>query len=94
MTKYTREQELVLGIASYLTDWTDDELSTMPIEDSIGCIESYGIKFNNSCNELVTNAIRHIQYIINPWNADEIWMILIEIGFTKKETIKYGAHER
>jgi len=90
MSKYTRQQEIVFDIADYLTDGEDDEYSVMLINESIKAIESYGISFNSPCDQLVTNAIRHLEYIINPWNKNDIPVILMEIsGMTMDEINKY-----
>lgn len=56
-----RQQELVWEIADYLTDWSSDETSVLPFEESIEAIESYGVNFDDPCDELVANAIRHFR---------------------------------
>ena len=86
-----RRQELVLLIADYLTDWIDDDTAVLEIEESISIIGSYGISYDNPCDELVINAIRHFDDIINFWNKSAIPTVLEEIGFTNEELkdIKY-----
>jgi hypothetical protein len=75
-----------------LTDWTDDESSVLDLEESLGIIEGYGISYDNPCDELVTNAIRHLDDIINPWNkAAAIPEILEVIGFTEDEIKRYNT---
>ena len=91
MNEFNHQQKLVMAIADYLTDWTDDETSVLPIEESIQIIESYGVKFDEPCDDLVVNAIRHFANIINPWSKDVIPDILMDesLGFTKEECDKY-----
>lgn len=92
MKKFTRQQEIVMDIADYLTDWTSTPDSVMEFDESIKCIESYGVNFEDSCDELLTNAIRHLEYVINPWNKKdipEILMIMFEM--TEEECYKYWA---
>lgn len=84
-----RAQKLVLLIADYLTDWTDDVSSVVSVEDSIKAIESYGELFHCASSKLVTNAIRHFIDIVNPWNKSAIPDILMDIGFTKDECEQY-----
>jgi len=91
MKEFTRQQDLVLEIANYLTDWTNDETSVMSEEESIEIIESYGVKFDNPCDDLVVNAIKHLDNIINPWNkAAAIPEILEVIGFNEEEIKRYN----
>ncbi|MCL2159534.1 MAG: hypothetical protein FWH48_09025 [Oscillospiraceae bacterium] len=86
-----RQQELVMGIADYLTDWVeDDETSTLDIDESIKMIEMYGVKFDTPCDDLVINAIRHLDDIMNPWSKATIPDILENIGFTEEETNRYN----
>jgi hypothetical protein len=59
-------------------------------EEYIKIIESYGVGFDNPCDELVINAIRHFKYVVNPWNNAALAEILVEsVGFTKEECDKY-----
>lgn len=91
----TREQELVIAIADFLSDWVEEDegeewTRNAPFDASIRITESYGVKFNDSCDALVVNAIRHYIDIVNPWNRETVPDILEEMcGFTKDECEKY-----
>jgi len=91
----TREQELVVAIADLLSEWVEEDegeewTSNVPFVDSIRSIESYGVKFSDSCDVLVVNAIRHCMDIINPWNKEAIKDTLEEqCTFTREECDKY-----
>jgi len=90
MKKFTRQQRLVWGIADFLSDRQDDPRENLTFDESMRIIEHYGISFGNSCDRLVVNAIRHLKYVVNPWNIDTIPDILAEqAGFTKAECDKY-----
>ena len=92
MNEKERQKYLALDIAEYLTDWTNDDTSTLEFDESIKEIESYGVGYDTPCDELITNAIRHLEYIINPWNKKAIPEILVEaLGFTEKECFRYWA---
>ena len=85
-----RHQELVLEIADYLTDWTNDDTAVFELDESIRVIEGYGISYENPCDELVVNAIRQLDDTINFWNKSAITEMLEDIGFTKKEVQRYN----
>ena len=93
--KPTREQELAVNIADYLTDWVeDDDESVRDFDDSVETIESYGVTFNSPCDELVTNAIRHFKYVVNPMNSATIPDTMMELfGMTEDECRKYWCNE-
>ena len=86
-----RQQELVWEIADYLTDWTSDESSVLEFDESIKLIESYGVGFDEPCDQLVINAVRHFDDTINFWNKSAIPEALEVVGFTKEEIERYNT---
>jgi hypothetical protein len=90
MDEINRQQQLVLEIAKYLSDWLEEPEENVTSEEYIKIIESYGVGFENPSDELVINAIRHFRYVVNPWNKTALPEILMEsVGFTKEECDKY-----
>lgn len=91
----TREQELVIAIADFLSDWVEEEegeewTRNIPFDASIRFVESYGVKFHEPCDSLVVNAIRHYMDIVNPWVRESVPDILQEMcNFTEDESKKY-----
>ena len=90
MNKINRQQQLVLEIAKYMSDWLEEPEEIITPDEYIKIIESYGVGFENPCDELVINAIRHFKYVVNPWNNAALPDILMEsVGFTNEECDKY-----
>ena len=90
MAIISRQKELTIAVATYLSEWMDDPEKCIPFNESLEAIESYGYKLDSSEEKLVVSAIRHMKYIVNPWNNMTIPDILIEnCGFTKDEAIFY-----
>lgn len=73
-----RQCEIVYAVAEFLSDWIDDDTDLMSIDENISCIESYGVKFVEPCNDLVINSLRHLKDVINPWNDMAMCDTLIE----------------
>ena len=63
----------------------------MTLDDSIKMIESYGIGYDNPCDDLVINAIRHLDDVINLWHKAAMPDILEVVGFTKEEIKRYNT---
>jgi len=90
-----RYYELVAGIVDYCSDWVEEEDGveeprTMPADESLSVIESYGVPLVTPNEYLVCNAIRHLLEIVNPWNKEDLWGILEEqCGFTPTEIERY-----
>jgi len=91
----TREQELVIAIADYVSDWVEEDegeewTRNVPFDSSIYFIESYGVKLSESNDALVVNAIRHLIDTVNPWVREATKDILEEqCNFTNDECDKY-----
>ena len=97
MSEKERQLQLVMEIANYLSEWVEvideeDKDRVMDIDESLKYIESYGVSLNNPCDELVSNAIRHLDDICNFWNKDAIPDVLIDVlGFTEEEVERYNS---
>ncbi|MDR2090587.1 MAG: hypothetical protein LBP62_02915 [Clostridiales bacterium] len=85
-----REKNLAVNIMQHLSCRQEDESLNVPIAVSREAIESYGVSFDIPNDDLVISAIRHLIYIINPWNRLDICTVLAEqCGFTKAEAKRY-----
>ena len=93
----TREQELVLLIAEYFVGWVEIDGNekddrNMSFSESMSSIESYGIAFDNPCEMLVTNAIRHFKCVAKPIVNEHLCSWLVEIGFIPEEVDRYWCN--
>ena len=80
-----RQKELSYLLMDYLTDWTDNDEDCWTIEKSIEEIKLYGATFDEPNDKLVKSSIRHLIYVINPWNVEAVPEILQAIGFSETE---------